>query len=312
MRELALSIVVPCYNEEEVIYETHGRIMLSALDITKDFEILYINDGSKDKTGEILKAIEKKENRVKVLSFSRNFGHQLAVSAGLERSLGNVVVIIDADLQDPPELIKEMYKKWSEGYKVVYGKRNTRKKESFLKLFTSKAFYKVFNNLSDTKIPLDTGDFRLIDRSIVDILKDMPEKDRFLRGMISWIGFKQCSIYFDREERFAGKSKYSLSKMIEFSIDGITSFSVKPLRVGICVGFIMSLIALLGVVAMIVEKMFFDIMLNSWDMLLLVTMLFVGGIQLVFMGVMGEYIGKIYMESKKRPLYIIDEDQKND
>ena len=209
MRELALSIVVPCYNEEEVIYETHGRIMLSALDITKDFEILYINDGSKDKTGEILKAIEKKENRVKVLSFSRNFGHQLAVSAGLERSLGNVVVIIDADLQDPPELIKEMYKKWSEGYKVVYGKRNTRKKESFLKLFTSKAFYKVFNNLSDTKIPLDTGDFRLIDRSIVDILKDMPEKDRFLRGMISWIGFKQCSIYFDREERFAGKSKYS-------------------------------------------------------------------------------------------------------
>lgn len=309
MEAVALSIVVPCYNEEEVLYETHGRIMLNVSDITKNFEIIYINDGSKDKTGEILNDIASKESRVKAITFSRNFGHQLAVSAGLDSSLGEAVVIIDADLQDPPEVIKEMYGKWAEGYKVVYGKRKTRKKESFFKLFTSKAFYKIFNHLSETAIPLDTGDFRLIDRSVVDVLKNMPEQDRFLRGMVSWIGFKQCAVYFDREKRFAGASKYRLRKMIEFSIDGITSFSIKPLRMAMWVGLVMSLVAFLGIIALIVGKICFNYLANGW-VIVAIIILFIGGVQFVCMGVMGEYIGRIYMESKNRPLYIIAQDQR--
>jgi len=219
-----LSVIVPCYNEEAVIERTHARLLEVLAPLDLDCELIYVNDGSRDRTLEILKSLQKSDDRVRMISFSRNFGHQLAVSAGIDMASGDAVVLIDSDLQDPPELIPAMINKWREGFQVVYGVRAQRAGESAFKLLTAKAFYRMINVISDVAIPLDTGDFRLMDRRVVAVLQNMPERDRFLRGMVSWVGFRQFALPYARAERAAGESKYPLRKMLLFALDGVISF----------------------------------------------------------------------------------------
>lgn len=302
-----LSVVVPCYNEEPVIRETH-RQLTEALADAQDIrlEIIYVDDGSRDATLAILKEIQCSDSRVRVVSFSRNFGHQIAVTAGIEHAAGDAVVLIDADLQDPPEIILEMLSRWRKGVDVAYGVRQEREGESAFKQWTAKAFYRTINLLSDVAIPLDTGDFRLIDRKVVDALLLMPERDRFVRGMVAWAGFVQEPVYYRRAARFAGETKYPLKKMLRFATDGILSFSTVPLRIAIYSGFIVSGLALLGILYAIFLRLLSDTWVPGWT-LLFIAVLFLGGIQLIFLGVIGEYIGRIYGESKRRPLYLMKE-----
>ncbi len=300
-----LSIIIPCFNEEEVISETFKRILKIASEIKYlDIEIIFIDDGSKDLTPVLLQNFVNKENFVKAIFLSRNFGHQIAVTAGLDASKGDAVVIIDADLQDPPEVIHEMILEWEKGYDVVYGKRIDRKGESIFKKLTAKMFYRVLNMLSDVYIPLDTGDFRLISKNVVQNLKQMPEKDRFLRGMISWVGFKQTAIKYHRDKRFAGVSKYPLRKMLKFASDGILSFSTKPLQISIGLGMVSSFLSLLVICYALFLRIFTNIWVEGWTALM-IAVLFIGGIQLLCIGILGNYIGRIYDESKNRPLYLV-------
>lgn len=300
-----LSIIIPCFNEEEVISETFKRILKIASEITYlDIEIIFIDDGSKDLTPVLLQNFVNKENFVKAIFLSRNFGHQIAVTAGLDASKGDAVVIIDADLQDPPEVIHEMILEWEKGYDVVYGKRIDRKGESIFKKLTAKMFYRVLNMLSDVYIPLDTGDFRLISKNVVQNLKQMPEKDRFLRGMISWVGFRQTAIKYHRDKRFAGVSKYPLRKMLRFASDGILSFSTKPLQISIGLGMVSSFLSLLVICYALFLRIFTNIWVEGWTALM-IAVLFIGGIQLLCIGILGNYIGRIYDESKNRPLYLV-------
>lgn len=301
-----LSVIVPCYNEEEVIQETHRRIteVLECLGCT--FEIIYVNDGSQDNTMNYLRELNFIDHRVCILSFSRNFGHQIAVTAGIDNSRGEAVVIIDADLQDPPEIIEQMLAKWKEGYQIVYGKRQSREGENFFKLTTAKWFYRILNMLSEIPIPVDTGDFRLIDRKVVESLKNMPERDRFVRGMVSWVGFRQYALPYEREPRFAGTTKYPLKKMISFALDGIISFSIKPLNIATIIGFMASGLAFLGIVYALIMRMFTNIWVSGWT-LMFIALLFMAGVQLLCIGIVGVYIGRIYKEAKKRPLYILNE-----
>ena len=301
-----LSVVVPCYNEEEVLSETHRRLSGTLREMGVSWEIVYVNDGSRDGTLDILRKLARDDDRVKMISFSRNFGHQIAVSAGMDHASGDAVVLIDADLQDPPEVIAEMLALWRQGYQVVYGRRRTREGETAFKLATARTFYRILNHLSDTPIPLDTGDFRLMDRCVVESIRHMPERDRFLRGMISWVGYRQCALPYDRAKRFAGESKYPLRKMISFALDGILSFSTKPLRVATFMGFSASAMALLGIVYALVLRLFTNIWVSGWT-LMFIALLFMGGVQLLCLGIMGEYIGRIYRESKGRPLYFVAE-----
>ena len=233
---MLISIVIPCYNEQEVIQEAHSRLVAVLNNLNLEFELVYVDDGSQDRTVEILREIQYDNERVKVIFLSRNFGHQMAVTAGLDHTSGDAVVLIDADLQDPPEIIKDMIFQWFQGYDVVYGVRTDRQGETAFKLWSAKAFYRVMNYMSDVTIPIDTGDFRLIDRRVVEALKMMPERDRFLRGMVSWVGFHQIAIPYQRSPRLAGVSKYPLFKMIRFAADGILSFSLVPLRLATCAG----------------------------------------------------------------------------
>ena len=231
MNRKKLSVIVPMYYEEEVAYEFYNRLKNVVQKIDFNYEIIFINDGSKDNTLMILKSISNEDSNVRIIDFSRNFGHQVAVTAGILNCEGDLAVVIDADLQDPPELIVDMIEKWEKGFDVVYAKRKTRKGESKFKLVTAKYFYKILSNLADIEIPRDTGDFRLIDKKVIESFKKMPEKNRFIRGMISWVGFKQTFVEYNRDERFAGETKYPLKKMIKFATDGIISFSSKPLKV---------------------------------------------------------------------------------
>ena len=300
-----LSIIIPCFNEEEVISETFKRILKIASEITYlDIEIIFVDDGSKDLTPVLLQNFVNKKNFVKAIFLSRNFGHQIAVTAGLDSSKGDAVVIIDADLQDPPEVIHEMILEWEKGYDVVYGKRIDRKGESIFKKLTAKMFYRVLNMLSDVYIPLDTGDFRLISKNVVQNLKQMPEKDRFLRGMISWVGFRQTEIKYHRDKRFAGVSKYPLRKMLRFASDGILSFSTKPLQISIGLGMVSSFLSLLVICYALFLRIFTNIWVEGWTALM-IAVLFIGGIQLLCIGILGNYIGRIYDESKNRPLYLV-------
>ena len=300
-----LSIIIPCFNEEEVISETFKRILKIASEIKYlDIEIIFIDDGSKDLTPVLLQNFVNKENFVKAIFLSRNFGHQIAVTAGLDSSKGDAVVIIDADLQDPPEVIHEMILEWEKGYDVVYGKRIDRKGESIFKKLTAKMFYRILNMLSDVYIPLDTGDFRLISKNVVQNLKQMPEKDRFLRGMISWVGFRQTAIKYHRDKRFAGVSKYPLRKMLRFASDGILSFSTKPLQISIGLGMVSSFLSLLVICYALFLRIFTNIWVEGWTALM-IAVLFIGGIQLLCIGILGNYIGRIYDESKNRPLYLV-------
>ena len=302
-----LSIIVPCFNEEQVILETNRRLLATAEQSGIDFEILYVDDGSVDGTADILRELHVADARVKVLRLSRNFGHQFAITAGLEHASGIAVVLIDADLQDPPEVILQMLERWNEGcWDVVYGTRIDRQGESLWKLGTAKLFYRLINSLSDTPIPLDTGDFRLMDRKVVDALLSMPERDRFLRGMVSWLGFRQLALPYHRVARFAGTTKYPMRKMLRFAMDGILSFSVVPLRLATMVGLAASLMALIGCWAALGIRLWTHHWVVGWTSLLLAG-LFMGGVQLVCLGVVGEYVGRTYWEAKKRPLYLVQE-----
>lgn len=301
-----LSVVVPCFNEEEVIQETHSRLaaILATLDL--DFEIIYVDDGCRDRTAELLRDIQAQDNRARVVRFSRNFGHQIAVTAGLEHAAGDAVVLIDADLQDPPEVIQDMVARWREGYDVAYGTRTDRAGETAFKLWTAKCFYRALNTLSDTEIPMDTGDFRLMDRTVVDSLLKMPERDRFLRGMVSWVGFKQVAVPYQRAPRFAGATKYSLIKMVRLATAGILSFSLAPLRLALGAGVIAASSALLGLMLALAICLFSSTGVSG-AALLAWAIMFLGGVQLIALGVAGEYLGRIYREVQNRPLYLVQE-----
>ena len=302
-----LSVIVPCFNEAAVIEHAHARLEAALRAITPDFEIIYVDDGSRDSTAELLQAIQQAHREVRVLRLSRNFGHQIAVSAGLDYATGDAVVLIDADLQDPPEVIAAMVAKWREGFHVVYGQRSERAGESRFKLWTAHAFYRLINRLSEVPIPLDTGDFRLMDRAVVDALRRMREKHRMLRAMTSWVGFKQVAVPYERAERFAGESKYPLRKMLAFALDGIISFSAIPLRVVTMVGLAFSGLSVLGILYALAMRLWTSNWVAGWT-LIFITLMMIGGLQFIFLGVMGEYIGRIYSEAKDRPLFLIMEE----
>lgn len=307
---MLISIVVPCYNEEGVIAETHRRL-LQVLNAQSgiESEILYIDDGSRDQTWPILQTLPSSERvTIRALTLSRNFGHQLAVSAGIERAKGDAVVLIDADLQDPPEVLPEMIREWQSGYEVVYGVRTERDGESAFKRITAAMFYRLINRLSEVPIPVDTGDFRLMDRKVVDALMAMPEHDRFIRGMVSWLGFRQKALPYKRDARWAGETKYPLSKMVKFALTAISSFSTSPLKIASWVGFASSGAAVLGMLYVLGLRMFTSTWVEGWTALML-AVLFIGGIQLLVLGIMGEYIGRIYGEAKRRPLFLIREER---
>ncbi|MCO7124754.1 glycosyltransferase family 2 protein [Sporolactobacillus shoreicorticis] len=300
------SIVVPVFNEEKVIYESYKRLK-TVMDRTFEaYELLFVNDGSRDRTSEMLSYISKSDTNVKIIEFSRNFGHQIAITAGMDYATGQAVVVIDADLQDPPELILKMIEKWEEGYDVVYGKRVERKGETHFKKLTARLFYRTLKMSTDIDIPLDTGDFRLIDRRVCDEMKRIPEKNRFIRGLVSWIGFKQTAIEYVRNERFAGETKYPLKKMLKLSIDGLTSFSYKPLKLATYGGALLSLAGFVYMVVALSLKLFTSNTVPGWTSLIVIQLLF-SGFTLFILGVIGEYIGRIYDETKDRPLYIIKE-----
>jgi polyisoprenyl-phosphate glycosyltransferase len=301
-----LSVVVPCFNEEEVLRETHRRLLSGLAALDADIEIVYVDDGSGDGTGAILHELSAKDGRVRVVRFARNFGHQTAVTAGIDHSRGDAVILIDADLQDPPEIIPQMVELWREGYQVVYGVRGQRPGETLLKRSTAAAFYRMINLMSDVPIPLDTGDFRLLDRCVADVLREMPERHRFIRGMVSWVGFRQCPVYYERSPRFAGESKYPLGKMIRFALDGVTSFSTVPLRWATWAGLLAAGISLLGIFYALITRLMTDSWVPGWAAIF-VAILFVGGVQLLSLGAIGEYVGRIYGEAKARPLYIVAE-----
>jgi polyisoprenyl-phosphate glycosyltransferase len=306
-----LSVVVPCYNEEPVIRETHRRLaatLSEQLPAGARFEIVYVDDGSRDQTPEILRELADGDARVRVIRLSRNFGHQIAFTAGLEHSRGDAVVVIDADLQDPPEVIPEMVAAWREGADVAYGERTERVGETHFKLWTAKLFYRLINRISKVQIPLDTGDFRLMDRRVVDALLSMPERDRFIRGMVAWVGYKQVPVKYARAARFAGTSKYPLFKMLRFAMDGVLSFSFAPLRLAVWTGFAAIGVAFGGIVYALILRFFFDEShwVRGWTSLFVAT-LFLGGVQLLSLGIIGEYIGRIYGEVKNRPLYFVRE-----
>lgn len=302
-----ISVVVPMYFEEEVANECYNRTKktLNTLE-NYEYEIIFVNDGSKDQTLAILENIAKNDNNVKILSFSRNFGHQAAVTAGLKYTTGDVVAIMDADLQDPPEVIVEMIKLWEQGNEVIYAKRKSREGESKFKLFTAKMFYKVLNGLSDVEIPKDTGDFRLADRKVIDVINSLPEHNKFLRGLFSWVGFKQIPIEYERKERFAGKTKYPLKKMLKLASDGITSFSTKPLKILGALGLISVIASIIILIYALISYIFNLNQLTAGWTSIMVTVTFLGGMQLLSIWLISEYIGKIYDESKGRPEYIID------
>ena len=302
-----ISVVIPMYFEEEVAEECYKRMTKVLREISNyEYEIIFINDGSKDKTLSILENIAKDDKKIKVLSFSRNFGHQCAVSAGLKFVTGDVIVIIDADLQDPPELIPEMLKLWEQGNDVVYGKRKTREGESKFKLFTAKMFYKTLNKLSDTEIPKDTGDFRLVDRKVVNVINSFPEHNKFLRGLFGWVGFNQIAFEYERKERFAGKTKYPLKKMLRLASDGIMGFSTKPLKLVGGIGIMSIAISLIIFIYAFLSFLFkWNNLTPGWTSLMIV-ITFVSGVILMSLWMIGEYISRIYDECKNRPQYIIN------
>ncbi len=304
---MLVSVIVPCYNEQAVLHATHERLTSVLAGLPElDYELIFVNDGSHDDTQLILTQLQLVDPHARVLLLSRNFGHQIAVTAGLEEAAGDAVVIIDADLQDPPEVIPQMVQLWRDGNDVVYGLRTDRQGESTFKLWTAKVFYRLINRLSETKMPFDAGDFRLLDRRVVEVINAMPERARFLRGMVSWAGFKQVSLPYERAARHAGTSKYPLTKMISFAMDGIISFSLVPLKLAIWTGFLSIWIAVAGIIVAIVDRMLNKQLTRGWASLF-VAVLFMGGVQLVSLGILGEYLGRIYTEVKRRPLYVVQE-----
>jgi dolichol-phosphate mannosyltransferase len=306
MDKIKYSIVAPIYNESATIPELYKRIC-DTMDSTGEiWELIMIDDGSVDGSSELIRNLADQDERLRKLIFARNFGHQLAVTAGLDYSRGQAVIIIDSDLQDPPEVILDMISKWKEGYEVVYAVRSEREGERWFKLATASLFYRIIYRITDVDIPLDTGDFRLLDRRVVDVMNHMRERHRFLRGMSVWVGFSQTGVQYKRAARFAGETKYPLRKMLKFASDAITGYSYFPLQVATYLGFICAGLSILAIPAVIIARLagsqaFFG------QATTLIAVLFLGGVQLISLGVLGEYIGRIYDEAKGRPLYIVKE-----
>jgi dolichol-phosphate mannosyltransferase len=301
-----ISVVIPVFNEESNLLVLHERLVNSITSITNNYELIFVNDGSRDNSLNILKELAKNNHQIKYIDFSKNFGHQLAVFAGLENAQGDAIVIIDADLQDPPELIKELYEKLKQGYDVVFAQREERVGESWHKKMTAKLFYRFINRLSEVSIPLDTGDFRIVSKKIKDIIVAMPERNKFLRGQIAWAGFNQTFISYKRDERYAGKTNYSYTKMFSFAFDGITAFSNLPLRLATYLGFIVSGISFFFILYTLYQKYTKNDVVQGWSSLM-VSVLFIGGVQLICLGIIGEYLGRIMDNVKQRPLYIVRE-----
>lgn len=304
-RVVELSVVIPIYNEELIIDELYKQLSDSVSKITSDYELIFVNDGSRDNSFSKLRQLASTDKKVFFINFSRNFGHQIAVTAGIDSCSGNAIVIIDGDLQDPPELIREMYSKHKEGFEVVYARRTDRKGESWFKKMTAKLFYRLLRKSTNIDIPIDTGDFRLIDRKVADYLKLMPEQNKFLRGQIAWLGFRQTHVLFTREKRKFGKTGYSLSKMLHFAMDGITSFSDKPLTLVTRSGFFISFLSFIIILYAIYSHYFLNRTITGWTSLIISSM-FVGGIQLISIGIIGEYISRINKNVLNRPLYIVE------
>ena len=301
---MLLSVIIPVFNEEEIVAETY-RVLEEELK-NVEHELIFVNDGSKDRTREIVEGLLPGNPNNKIVNFSRNFGHQAAFSAGLDHATGDAVVIIDGDLQDPPSLIHEMLEKWREGYQVVYAQRNKRKGETIFKRFTAFAFYRIIGKLTSIDIPPDTGDFRLMDRCVVNQLTNLPERSRFLRGLVCWVGFNKIGVKYDRAERTAGTSKYPLKKMMRLAFDGITGFSSAPLKISFYLGFTAVIVGFGLLVWSILEKFLNPATTVPGWASLMTAIVFFGGVQLISIGILGEYIGRIYDEVKQRPLYIED------
>lgn len=305
LQQITISIVVPCFNEEgniEAIYQ----LIKNELDTYIDFELVFVDDGSTDQTLLRIIQLSQRDSRVHYINLSRNFGHQNALKAGLDFATGDCVISLDADLQHPPRLIKEFIEKWQQGYEVVYSVRKSDPDLSIFKRLTSKLFYKFINFFSDTSIQEGAADFRLLDRKVVNVIKSLPENYLFIRGLTSWVGFHQIGIEYKPEKRFSGQTKYSLKRMVHFASSGITSFSTKPLRLSIYLGFFIAIVSFIYGLFAIYEAIFTSNVIQGWTSVI-VSVLFIGGIQLIMIGILGEYLGKLFMENKRRPNYIIKE-----
>ncbi len=306
--QTTISIVAPAFNESPVLNELYKRIHAVMEDTGETWELVIVNDGSRDDTAEVLRELyARDEEHVRVVSFARNFGHQIAVTAGMDYARGDAVVLIDADLQDPPEVIPEMMAQWRAGYEVVFGVRVERRGESLFKKKTAEAFYRILYRITDVDIPMDAGDFRLMDRRVVDALGQMRERHRFIRGMVSWVGFRQTGVEYVRHERFAGETRYPLRKMMRFAWDGITGFSYAPLQLATLLGFVFAALSLLAIPVVAYMRLFLENQPLIGQATTLIVLLLVSGVQLISVGIIGEYLGRIYDEVKERPLYIVQE-----
>jgi polyisoprenyl-phosphate glycosyltransferase len=303
---ILVTIVIPVYNEAEVLPTLYDRLTRVLEGLVESYEIIFVNDGSQDDSALFLRDFQARDARVKFLNFSRNFGHQIAITAGLDYSSGQAVVVMDADLQDPPEVIPQLIKQWRKGYDIVFAVRAKRQGEGFFKRATAAIFYRLFRCMTATEIPLDAGDFRLMSQRAVEALQSIRERNRFIRGLAGWIGFRQTSVTYVRDVRQAGETKYPLKKMLRFALNGLMSFSLVPLQLASYLGFLISSIGFFYIVYAIGLKLFTDRVVLGWTSVM-VAVLFLGGVQLVSLGIIGEYIGRIYEEVKQRPLYVVDE-----
>ncbi|NUQ25165.1 MAG: glycosyltransferase family 2 protein [Saprospiraceae bacterium] len=299
-----ISVVIPVYNEENNLFLLYERLVNTLQGLAVSFELLFVNDGSQDGSAAILQQFARQDARVKFIDFSRNFGHQIAVSAGIDHAQGGAIAIIDADLQDPPELIADLYRKMQEGFEVVYARRNARKGETWFKKWTAKMFYRLLSRITTINIPIDTGDFRIIHRKVADVLKNMPERHKYIRGQIAWIGFNQTYVMYDRNERHAGKTGYTLGKMARFALDGITAFSDFPLKIVSYFGLLVSVFAFLMTLYALYGRYILKDYVQGWTSLI-ISVLFIGGIQMIGIGIIGEYLSRMNADTRRRPLYIV-------
>lgn len=308
-RSSLLSVVVPVYGSASILSETHRRLraVLTNPSLDVEYEILFVNDGSPDNALDVLRDIVGDDVRVRVLSLSRNFGHQIAITAGMDHARGDAVIIIDDDLQDPPEVIVEMVAKWRQGYQVVYGVRSERRGEHRIKRATAALFYRMLQRLSDTPLPVDSGDYRLLDRKVVEALRMMQEESRYMRGMVAWVGFSQTPVYYVRDARYSGRSNYTLRKLMKLAFDGILSFSSRPLAVAMQFGLLVTLVAMGYGTVLVIERLANPGAAPAGWTTVIVAVLFMGGIQLLSVGVLGAYLGRVFFETKSRPLYFVAE-----
>lgn len=302
-----ISVVAPVYNEAPTLPLFCERVIAALEPLGEPFELVLVNDGSRDDSLNVMIALHDRDPRIKVVNFSRNFGHQLAITAGIDYARGDAVAVIDSDLQDPPEVIPELFAKWREGYGIVFAQRAEREGETWFKKTTAAFFYRLIRKITNVNIPVDTGDFRLMDRKVVDTLKNMREHHRFMRGLSVWVGFKQTGVEYKRAARHAGETKYPLSKMVRFALDGITSFSYLPLQLATYFGFLIAGLSMLALIIVIIMRLTNATPDFYGQAATLMSVLFLGGIQLIFLGIIGEYLGRIYDEVKRRPLYIVSD-----